>query len=222
MFREIESIYKKESPYNKIVKIFIIVYFLSFVLLWIFGFFKIPYFAVLFVFAMIYAIRKIFEKILNKKIHLGTIIKYNDRSKLLNEIEKREIKIMRKYLYENRINNNICITSIIEYYRNKVVYGDNNIRIIDIINIIITMLVPFINNKGFDTKLLKDTFPYFSSTIIIVLLISIIPKCIFSLKKDFKGESYMYEQLEKIFSIILCENNKKRKKRYQKKINKYK
>lgn len=211
MFREIESIYKKESPYNKIVKTFIVVYFLSFVLLWVFGLFKKPYFAVIFVLGMICAIKIIIEQVLDKKISIKSMIKYNGQSELLKEIEKKEIKIMKNYLNKNRINNNICITNIIEYYRNKTTHRENSISIVEFINIFITILVPFINGNGIDTELLKNTFPYFLTLIIIIILIFTISKWIFTIKKDLKGEYYMYEKLEEIFSIILCENNKDQK-----------
>lgn len=208
MFREIENIYKKESPYNKIIRTFIAVYFLSFIFLWTCGLFKKPYIAILFVLLMIYIMKIIIENTTRKKITLKSLERNNGRNELMIEIEKKEIKIMRKYLNKNNINNNTCITSIIDYYRNKVSPNHNNIRIIEIINIVITILIPFINNNGIDDKLLKNAIPYLVTLIIIVVLVFTTAKIISALKKDLKGEYYMYERLEEIFSIILIDNNK--------------
>jgi len=161
MFSEIEKIYKKESPYNKIVKTFIIVSVLSFIALWFFGLFKRPYFTLIFVFGQLYVIIKISEKEFNKKFTLKSIIKHDGQSELLQEIEKKEIKIMKKYLNENKINNNICITNIIDHYRTLKASKEKYISFLELISLIVTILIPFINNNGFDIELLKKVLPQF-------------------------------------------------------------
>ena len=211
MFSEIEKVYKKESPYNKIVKIFIIVAVLSFIALWIFGLFKIPYFTLIFVFVQLYVIKKISEKEFNKKFTLKSIIKHNGQSELLQEIEEKEIKIMKKYLNDNNINNNICITSIIDHYRILKSSKENHISLLELISLIVTILITFINSNGFDIELLKKVSPYFITLVIMIAILYIFFEEIIILKRSLKGELYIYDRLEEIFCIILCDNNKDKK-----------
>lgn len=211
MFSKIEKVYKKESPYNKIIKTFIIVYVLSFMALWFFGLFKRPYFTLIFVFVQLHVIKIISEKEFNKKFTLKSIIKHDGQSELLHEIEEKEIKIMKKYLNENNINNNICITNIIDHYRILKSSKENHISLLELISLIVTILIPFINNNGFDIELLKKIAPYFITLIIMIAILYIFFEEIIILKKSLKGELYIYERLEEIFCIILCDNNKNKK-----------
>lgn len=211
MFSEIEKIYKKESPYNKIVKTSIIVSVLSLMALWIFGLFKRPYFTLIFVFGQLYVIIKISEKEFNKKFTFKSIIKHDGQSELLQEIEEKEIKIMKNYLNENGINNNICITNIIDHYRILESSKENHISLLELISLIVTILIPFINSNGFDIELLKKVLPYFITLIIMIAILYIFFEEIIILKKSLKGELYIYERLEEIFCIILCDNNKDKK-----------
>lgn len=211
MFSKIEKVYKKESPYNKIIKTFIIVYVLSFMALWFFGLFKRPYFTLIFVFVQLHVIKIISEKEFNKKFTLKSIIKHDGQSELLHEIEEKEIKIMKKYLNENNINNNICITNIIDHYRILKSSKENHISLLELISLIVTILIPFINNNGFDIELLKKIAPYFITLIIMIAILYNFFEEIVILKKSLKGELYIYERLEEIFCIILCDNNKDKK-----------
>lgn len=219
MFSKIEKIYKKESPYNKIIKTFIIVSVLSFIALWFFGLFKRPYLTLIFVLGQLYVIIKISEKEFNKKFTLKSIIKHDGQSELLQEIEEKEIKIMKNYLNENGINNNICITNIIDHYRILKSSKENHISLLELISLIVTILIPFINSNGFDIELLKKVSPYFITLIIMIAILYIFFEEIVILKKSLKGELYIYERLEEIFCIILCDNNKDKKTNKTKKKN---
>ncbi len=207
MYSKIEELYKKESAYNRITRKFFVVYAVSFFSVWIFGLLKHTYISIALVLILIYSMKVISEHELKKKFYISIQSDKTKDNTLQAEINKQEISIIKNHLILNKIYNEKNITNIINHYRNLVVPKSKSNNFWNIITLIITVIIPFINKDGINIEMMSSIFPYFISLIIVCGIIYWSYKQIFTLTKSLKGELRMYERLEEIFSELLVEIN---------------
>ena len=207
MYNKIEEIYKKKSAYNRITRKFFVVYVVSFLSIWIFGVLRHTYISVALVLILIYSMKEISERELKKKFYISMKFDKANDNTLQAEINKQEISIIKNYLMLNEIYNEKNITNIISHYRNLIVPKGKNDNFWNIVTLIITLIVPFVNKDGINIDMISLILPYFISLIIVCGIIYCSYKQIFTLTKSLTGELRMYERLEEIFSELLVEIN---------------
>ena len=213
MYRQIEYIYKKKSPYNRMkVKLFFL-YVIDVILLWIFNINKLYVLMVITIIINIFVIKHIYEKELEEKLCIR--IKRNEFDKSLNElIQRKEKQLFIDYLNSKNIYNKETIEFIVNHYRAHIkskIVGDNFWAIIAIV---ISIVLAFITKEGFDIKLFEKSLPYLISFVALAIIIYHSVKGFMEIKKFFKGEDGIYENLESIFSELYvefsCNNNVKK------------
>lgn len=206
MYKKIEDLYKNKSAYNRITRKFFTVYFISFFSVWLFGLLKHTYISVILVLVLLYAMKRICENELKEKFYIFN--NPGDKGNTLeDEINNQEIVIMRNYLINNNLYDEKNIINIINHYRNLIMPKNKSNNFWAIISLIITLIIPFISEDGFDIELLSTVLPYFVSLLVVFGMLYFSYKEIFTLTKSLKGELRMYERLEEIFSEILMEMN---------------
>lgn len=210
MYKKIEELYKKQSPYNKIkIKMFWTYIGIVFFLL-LFNVIDSSFMMLLTVIITIIIMKKIYEKELNTKLYFK-FDKKDKKGKPLDEIIcERENEMFRKYLKENKIDNCQTLNCILEHYRNLVkpkVVSDN---FWSIIAIAISVLLAFVTKDGFDFKSFESALPYLISFIFITLIILFSIKQFSGIKTFLKGEEGMYERLEVIFSELYIDSLKEK------------
>lgn len=202
LYKEIEELYKRQSPYNKIkIKIFWLFIGIVF-FLFLFNIINKYLLMLVVVIVSIILIKKIYEKELNTKLYFK-FNKIKSQEKPLNQIiYKKEIEIFQNYLRENKIENFRVIKLIIEHYRNLVkpkIVSDN---FWSIMAIVISVLLAFITKDGFDFKSFEKALPYLLSYIFIIIMILFSIKQFSGIKTFLKGEEGMHERLEIIFTDL--------------------
>lgn len=202
MYKKIEELYKKKSPYNKIkIKMFwtyiVIALFLS-----LFNIFSSYVLMILTVIITIIRMKYICEKELNTKLHFK-FNKKNTIDKPLDEIIcEKENELFQNYLKTKKNYNLQTLKCIMEHYRNLVkpkVVSDN---FWSIIAIIVSILLAFVTKDGFDFNSFEKALPYLISISFVVLIILFFIRQFSQAKVFFKGEDGMYERLEEIFSEL--------------------
>lgn len=128
MYKNIEEIYKKKSPYNIIKKRTFWIYALFVSISLIFKFFNKIVLMILALIAMILAIKLVSEKVLNIKLYFNIGKRKNNDISLPLIIKNSENKLFKDYSIKNNLYNEKSLLCIIEHYRNliktKVVSGN--------------------------------------------------------------------------------------------------
>lgn len=206
MYREIEEIYKKESPYNIIIKRTIFIYSIFIVISLVLNIYSKMIFAIIALFIMLICMKVIVEKTLNIKLRLFLRKKRNDYEPLPLIIKNKENKLFKDFCIKNNLYNEKALLCIIEHYRNltkvKIVGGN----LLAIISIILPIILSFYTKNGLDFKALTNALPYLISFTIIIVEIYYIYNQFVEIKKFLKGEDEIYERLEEIFSELYIEN----------------
>lgn len=210
MYKKIEELYKKQSPFNKIkIKMFWTYIGIVFFLL-LFNVIDSSFMMLLTVIITTIIMKKICEKELDTKLCFK-FDKKDKKGKPLDEIIcEKENEMFQSYLIENKIHNSQTLKCIMEHYRNLVkpkVVSDN---LWSIIAIVISVLLAFATKDGFDFKSFEKTLPYLISFTFIVLIILFSIKQFSEIRTFLKGEEGMYERLEVIFSELYIESLKEK------------
>lgn len=205
MYKDIEEIYKKESPYNIIKKRTFWIYVISIFISLIFNFFDKIIFMILIFIAMLLIMKKVSERVLKTKLHLSIGKKRDDEEPLTLIIKNAENKLFKEYSIKNNIYNEKSLLCIINHYRNLVktkIVGGN---LLAILSIVIPTLLSFCTKDGFDFNGLNKALPYLISFTIMMLVLFFIYNQFIEIKKFLKGEDGMIERLEEIFSELYIE-----------------
>lgn len=205
MYKNIEEIYKKKSPYNIIKKRTFWIYALFVSISLIFKFFNKIVLMILALIAMTLAIKLVSEKVLNIKLYFNLGKSKNNDISLPLIIKNTENKLFKDYSIKNNLYNEKSLLCIIEHYRNliktKVVSGN----LLAILSIIVPVLLAFYTKDGFDFNGLASALPYIIFFVIIIILLYFSYSQLIEMKKFLKGEDGMIERLEEIFSEIFIE-----------------
>ena len=206
MYNQIEDIYKKKSPYNRIKTKMFIIYIIDIILLWIFNVNKLYILMVCTIIITFFVIKHLCEKELNTKLYFK--IGDDKIDKPLNElIYEKERQLFIDYLKNKKIYNKETLECIINHYRSYIktkIVGDNFWAIIAIV---ISIVLAFVTKEGFDIKMFEKSIPYLIGFVAIAIIIYHAIKGFAEIKKFFKGEDGLYENLESIFSELYIEFN---------------
>lgn len=205
MYKNIEEIYKKKSPYNIIKKRTFWIYALFVSISLIFKFFNKIVLMILALMAMTLVIKLVSEKVLNIKLYFNLVKRNNNDISLPLIIKNTENKLFKDYSIKNNLYNEKSLLCIIEHYRNliktKVVSGN----LLAILSIIVPVLLAFYTKDGFDFNGLASALPYIIFFVIIIILLYFSYSQLIEMEKFLKGEDGMIERLEEIFSEIYIE-----------------
>ena len=205
MYKDIEEIYKKKSPYNIIKKrafwIYVIFIFISLV----FNFLNKIVPMILVFIAMLLIMKVVSEKVLNTKLHFN-IGKRNENEITLSLIIKNaEKELFKDYSINNNMYNEKNLLCIIDHYRNMIktkIVGGN---LLAILSIVIPAILSFYTKDGFDFNGLAIALPYLISFSIVIIMLYFSYSQFIEAKKFLKGEDGMIERLEEIFSELYTE-----------------
>lgn len=211
MFKKIEYLYKKKSPYNRIkIKLFC-AYLITIFLLWCLNIYNIYWMMLLILIISFFAVKHICEKELNTKLYI-IIGKKDNSGKPLNElIHSEEKQLFKNFLKKDNIYNKEVIECIINHYRVYIrqnIIGDNFWAIIAII---ISIALAFVTKDGFDIESFEQALPYLFALVFVTIIIYYPIKEFPEIKKIFKGEDGIYENLEIIFSELYIEYKEEKK-----------
>lgn len=211
MFKKIEYLYKKKSPYNRIkIKLFC-AYLITIFLLWCLNIYNIYWMMLLILIISFFAVKHICEKELNTKLYI-IIGKKDNSGKPLNElIHSEEKQLFKNFLKKENIYNKEVIECIINHYRVYIrqnIIGDNFWAIIAII---ISIALAFVTKDGFDIESFEQALPYLFALVFVTIIIYYPIKEFPEIKKFFKGEDGIYENLEIIFSELYIEYKEEKK-----------
>ena len=222
MYKRIEDLYKKKSPYNKIkIKTFR-VYLIIVILLLVFNIANIYLLMLITVFGTVFIMKSICEKELKTKLYFS----YNKKDKsgkFLDEIIcDREKKMFKDYCKKENLYNEKSLKCLISHYRSYIKPKMVSDNFWSIIAIIVSVALAFVTKEGFDFNSFERAMPYLISLIFITVIINLSIKQFSKIKTFFKGEDGMNERLEGIFSelYIECinENEKTDKKKVRKNV----
>lgn len=215
MYKDIEEIYKKKSPYNIIKKRLFWIYVVFILISLVFNFLNeiVPIIIVLI--AMLLIMKIVSEKALNTKLHF--IGKRNENGITLPLIIRNaEKELFKDYSIKNNLYNEKSLLCIIDHYRNMIktkIVGGN---LLAILSIVIPAILSFYTKDGFDFNGLAIALPYLISFSIVIIMLYFSYSQFIEAKKFLKGEDGMIERLEEIFSEIYVEcinsNNADKKK----------
>ena len=220
MYKNIEEIYKKKSPYNIIKKwtfwIYVVFIFISL----IFNFLNKILPMILVLIAMLLIMKCISEKVLNTRLHLSIGKKKDNEVALPLIIRNAEKELFKDYSIKNNLYNEKSLLCIIDHYRNMIktkIVGGN---LLAILSIAIPAVLSFYTKEGFDFNGLANALPYLISFSIMIILLYFSYSQFIEAKKFLKGEDGMIERLEEIFSELYVEcintNNADKKKKSKK------
>ena len=229
MYKNIEGIYKKKSPYNIINKRIFWIYVVFILISLVFNFLNKVVPMILVLIAMLLIMKIVSEKVLNTKLHLNIGKRNENEITLTLIIRNAEKELFKDYSIKNNLYNEKTLLCIIDHYRNmiktKIVSGN----LLTILSIAMPVVLAFYTKDGFDFNGLAIALPYLISfSVVIIMLYFSYSQCI-ETKRFLKGEDGMIERLEEIFSELYVEcinsNNtdkkkgtkiKKKKQRHQK------
>lgn len=200
MYKDVEEIYKKKSPYNIIkIKMFWI-YLLAIPFLLTFNYYKNYFMMVITIGIVILAMKQISEKVLNEKLYFNFNNQNKEKIPLNQIIEAQEKALFRDYLESKSLYSKDTIKCFLEHYRcyikPKIVGGN----FLSILSIIISISLAFISKDGFDINSFGTSIPYLLSIIFLFGIVYYSLSKITKIKKFFTGEDGMIERLEGIFS----------------------
>ena len=224
MFKQIENLYKKEDPNNRIKNRMFILYIIDVIILWVSNVNNLYILMIATIIISFFAIKHICEKQLNTKLHFR--IKEKNGQTLNEIIHDKEKQLFLDFLKNEKIYNKDNLECIISHYRSyiKPITIENNLW--TIIAIVLSIVLAFVTKDGFNINSFEKSLPYLISAIFITLIIYFIIKRFTEIRLFFKGEDSMYDNLEGIFSELYIEfdsnnitqktvkkSNKKRKKK---------
>mgnify|MGYP004685456763 FL=1 len=205
MYKDIEEIYKKKSPYNIIKKwtfwIYVIFIFISLV----FNFLNKIVPMILVFIAMLLIMKVVSEKVLNTKLHLSIGKRNENEITLSLIIRNAEKELFKDYSIKNNMYNEKTLLCIIDHYRNMIktkIVGGN---LLAILSIAIPAILSFYTKDGFDFNGLAIALPYLISFSIVIIMLYFSYSQFIEAKKFLKGEDGMIERLEEIFSELYTE-----------------
>lgn len=227
MYKEIEELYKKKSPYNVIKKYLFWIYFIFIFVSLVFNVFNKIIPTIIVMVLMVLCMKKACEKVLNIKLYLG-INKVENSESLVVIIKKSEYKMFKDYCKKNKLFNEKSLMCVIEHYRSlikaKIVSGN----LLAIISVIIPIILSFYTKDGFDFNGLATAIPYLISFTIIIVILYFSFRQFIEMKKFLKGEDGMIDRIEEIFSelyidyinenaVVLKDSSKNKKKKQTRK-----
>lgn len=225
MYKDIEEIYKKKSPYNIIKKRTFWIYVVFILISLIFNFLNKVVPMILVFIAMLLIMKVVSEKVLNTKLHLSIGKKQDNGVTLPFIIRNAEKELFKNYSIKNNMYNEKTFLCIIDHYRNMIktkIVGGN---LLAILSIAIPAILSFYTKDGFDFNGLAIALPYLISFSIVIIMLYFSYSQFIEAKKFLKGEDGMIERLEEIFSELyiecintnIVEKKKKSKKQVKKK-----
>ena len=205
MYKDIEEIYKKKSPYNIIKKwtfwIYVIFIFISLV----FNFLNEIVSMILVFIVMLLIMKVVSEKVLNTKLHLSIAKRNENEITLPFIIRNAEKKLFKDYSIKNNMYNEKTLLCIIDHYRNMIktkIVGGN---LLAILSIAVPAILSFYTKDGFEFNGLAIALPYLISFSIVIIMLYFSYSQFIEAKKFLKGEDGMIERLEEIFSELYIE-----------------
>ena len=222
MYKDIEEIYKKKSPYNIIKKKTLWIYVVFILVSLIFNFLNKVIPMILVFIAMLLIMKYISEKVLKTKLHLSIGKNKDNELSLSLIIRNAEKELFTDYSIKSNLYNEKSLLCIIYHYRNMIktkIVGGN---LLAILSIAIPAILSFYTKEGFDFNGLANALPYLISFSIMIILLYFSYSQFIEAKKFLKGEDGMIERLEEIFSELYVEcintNNADKKKEHKKQI----
>ena len=205
MYKEIEGIYKKKSPYNIIKKWTVWIYVVFILISLIFNFLNKIVLMILVFITMVVIMKYISEKVLNTKLRLSIGKRKDNEITLPLIIRNAEKELFKDYSIKNNLYNEKLLLCIINHYRNMIknkIVGGN---LLAILSIAIPVILSFYTKDGFDFNGLANVLPYLISFSIVIILLYFLYSQFIEAKKFLKGEDGMIERLEEIFSELYVE-----------------
>lgn len=205
MYKDIEEIYKKTSPYNIIKKRTFWIYVVFILISLIFNFLNKVVPMILVFIAMLLIMKVVSEKVLNTKLHLSIGKKQDNGVTLPFIIRNAEKELFKNYSIKNNMYNEKTLLCIIDHYRNMIktkIVGGN---LLAILSIAIPAILSFYTKDGFDFNGLAIALPYLISFSIVIIMLYFTYSQFIEAKKFLKGEDGMIERLEEIFSELYTE-----------------
>ena len=205
MYKDIEEIYKKKSPYNIIKKRTFWIYVVFILISLIFNFLNKVVPMILVFIAMLLIMKVVSEKVLNTKLHLSIGKKQDNGVTLPFIIRNAEKELFKNYSIKNNMYNEKTLLCIIDHYRNMIktkIVGGN---LLAILSIAIPAILSFYTKDGFDFNGLAIALPYLISFSIVIIMLYFSYSQFIEAKKFLKGEDGMIERLEEIFSELYIE-----------------
>ena len=222
MYKDIEEIYKKKSPYNIIKKRTFWIYVVFILISLVFNFLNKILPMILVFITMLLIMKYVSEKVLNTKLHLSISEKKDNEVALPLIIRNAEKELFKDYSIKNNLYNEKSLLCIIDHYRNMIktkIVGGN---LLAILSIAIPAILSFYTKDGLDFNGLANSLPYLISFSIMIILLYFSHSKFIEAKKFLKGEDGMIERLEEIFSELYVEcintNNTDKKKESKKQI----
>lgn len=207
MYKDIEKIYKKSSPYNKLKKSIIWIYFVFVPIFIVLNFFYKIILMILTFIVMLIFMKIVSERILKIKLNFIILKKNNDEIRLETIFKNEETKVFKDYTMKNNLYNEKSLLCIIEHYRNMAKPKINDINLLTILSILIPILLSFYSKDGFDIYGFLNVIPYLIVFVLTIVILYFSLKQIIEIKKFIKGEDGMAERLEEIFSELYADYN---------------
>ena len=205
MYKDIEEIYKKKSPYNIIKKRTFWIYVVFILISLIFNFLNKIVPMILVFIAMLLIMKIVSEKVLNTKLHFNIGKRKENEITLPLIIRNAEKELFKNYSIRNNLYNEKSLLCIIDHYRNMIktkIVGGN---LLAILSIAIPAILSFYTKDGFDFNGLAIALPYLISFSIVIIMLYFSYSQFIEAKKFLKGEDGMIERLEEIFSELYIE-----------------
>ena len=205
MYKDIEEIYKKKSPYNIIKKRTFWIYVVFILISLIFNFLNKIVPMILVFIAMLLILKFVSEKVLNTKLHINIVKRKENEITLPLIIRNAEKELFKDYSVKNNMYNEKTLLCIIDHYRNMIktkIVGGN---LLAILSIAIPAILSFYTKDGFDFNGLAIALPYLISFSIVIIMLYFSYSQFIEAKKFLKGEDGMIERLEEIFSELYIE-----------------
>ena len=205
MYKDIEEIYKKKSPYNIIKKRTFWIYVVFILISLIFKFLNKIVPMILVFIAMLLIMKIVSEKVLNTKLHFNIGKRNENEITLPLIIRNAEKELFKDYSIKNNMYNEKTLLGIIDHDRNMIktkIVGGN---LLAILSIAIPAILSFYTKDGFDFNDLAIALPYLISFSIVIIMLYFSYSQFIEAKKFLKGEDGMIERLEEIFSELYTE-----------------
>lgn len=205
MYKNVEEIYKKKSPYNIIKKRTFWIYVVFILISLVFNFLNKVVPMILVLIAMLLIMKIVSEKVLNTKLHFNICKRNENEITLPLIIRNAEKELFKDYSIKNNMYNEKTLLCIIDHYRNMIktkIVGGN---LLAILSIAIPAILSFYTKDGFDFNGLAIALPYLISFSIVIIMLYFSYSQFIEAKKFLKGEDGMIERLEEIFSELYIE-----------------
>lgn len=205
MYKDIEEIYKKKSPYNIIKKRTFCIYVIFILISLIFNFLNKIVPMILVFIAMLLIMKIVSEKVLNTKLHFNIGKRNENEITLPLIIRNAEKELFKDYSIKNNMYNEKTLLCIIDHYRNMIKTKTVGGNLLAILSITIPAILSFYTQDGFDFNGLAIALPYLISFSIVIIMLYFSYSQFIEAKKFLKGEDGMIERLEEIFSELYTE-----------------